>query len=105
MAGDYAAWSAIDRIRTRVGYVETRLMRRAFAWRNQTIGSFLAAYWPLAEDAGFLPEPESRKGLLELFRIQKALYELSYEANNRPTWLSIPVRGLLDLIVPREGGA
>ena len=34
----------------------------------------------------------------ELFLFQKAFYEVGYEAANRPAWLSIPVRGLLDLL-------
>ena len=34
---------------------------------------------------------------LELAMLQKVLYELSYELNNRPDWVSIPLRGLLDL--------
>jgi maltose alpha-D-glucosyltransferase/alpha-amylase len=54
------------------------------------------------EEAGILPEPDTRKSLLDLFVMQKAFYELRYEANNRPAWLSIPVRGLLELIVPRS---
>jgi maltose alpha-D-glucosyltransferase/alpha-amylase len=29
--------------------------------------------------------------------LQKVLYELSYELNMRPDWVSIPLRGLLDL--------
>jgi maltose alpha-D-glucosyltransferase/alpha-amylase len=29
--------------------------------------------------------------------LQKTLYELSYEVNNRPDWVSIPLRGLLEL--------
>ncbi|MGH6926618.1 MAG: alpha-amylase, partial [Propylenella sp.] len=101
---DYTAWSAIDRIRAPggPGAIEPRVMRRAFAWRDQAVRNFLAAYWPTAEAAGVLPEPAARTNLLELFTMQKALYELSYEANNRPAWLSIPVRGLLDLIAPRH---
>ncbi len=102
---DYAAWSALDRLRTRSGFVETRIMSRAFAWRDQAIDDFLAAYWETVEGADIHAEPGVRESHLELFRIQKALYELSYEANHRPTWLSIPVRGLLDLIAPRSGGA
>jgi maltose alpha-D-glucosyltransferase/alpha-amylase len=100
---DYAAWSTIDRVRARAGIVEPRLMQRAFAWRDRAVRDFLAAYWPTAEAAGMLPEPVARTSLLELFTIQKALYELNYEANNRPAWLSIPVRGLLDLLASRRG--
>jgi maltose alpha-D-glucosyltransferase/alpha-amylase len=44
-----------------------------------------------------------RNGLLDLFLIQKAAYEIAYEAANRPGWLSIPVRGLLALVAPRTG--
>jgi maltose alpha-D-glucosyltransferase/alpha-amylase len=102
---DYASWSAIDRIRARGGFVDPRLLRRAFAWRDQAVRDFLAAYWPLTEDAGILPDPDVRESLLELFTMQKAFYELRYEASNRPAWLSIPVRGLLDLIVPPHGGS
>ena len=102
---DYAAWSAIDRIKMRSGFVEPRAMKRAFAWRDQAVRDFLAAYWPMADAAGILPDAEARESLLLLFTMQKALYELGYEANNRPAWLSIPVRGLLDLIVPRQEGS
>ena len=48
--------------------------------------------------------PGVRQALLELFLIQKAAYEVQYEAANRPAWLSIPIRGLLS-IVGRKGGA
>ncbi len=100
---DYAVWSCIDRIRTRGGIVDQRVVSRALAWRDYAVGEFLSAYWPAAEAAGILPEPETRNSLLDLFVTQKAFYELRYEANNRPNWLSIPVRGLLELITPPSG--
>ena len=100
---DYAAWSALDRVRTRHGQVEPHVRERAFAWRDATTRNFLDAYWPLAEGAGLLPaDPDSRRGLLELFLLQKAFYEVNYEAANRPSWLSIPVRGVLDLTSPQK---
>ena len=43
-------------------------------------------------------EPNARSSLLDLFKIHKASYEIGYESANRPTWLSIPLRGLLDLL-------
>jgi maltose alpha-D-glucosyltransferase/alpha-amylase len=98
---DYAAWAAVDRLRTRGGTIEPRVARRAFAWRDWAEAEFLAAYWPAVEEAEIMPHGDERARLLELFLIQKAFYELGYEANNRPAWLSIPVRGLLDLITPR----
>jgi maltose alpha-D-glucosyltransferase/alpha-amylase len=41
--------------------------------------------------------PASEQALLDLFLIEKAAYEIRYEAANRPTWLSLPVRGLAAL--------
>jgi len=41
---------------------------------------------------------ESQQGLIDLFLIEKAAYEICYEAANRPAWLGIPLRGLLDLV-------
>jgi maltose alpha-D-glucosyltransferase/alpha-amylase len=36
--------------------------------------------------------------LLNAFLLQKALYEVQYELNNRPAWVGIPLRGILSLI-------
>ena len=40
-------------------------------------------------------DPAQRQALLELFLLDKAVYELNYEMNNRPDWVQIPLRGLL----------
>jgi maltose alpha-D-glucosyltransferase/alpha-amylase len=44
-----------------------------------------------------LVEPAFEEALLDLFLIEKAAYEIRYEAANRPTWLGLPVRGLAAL--------
>jgi maltose alpha-D-glucosyltransferase/alpha-amylase len=103
---DYATWSALDRLRTRSGKVEAHVEARALAWRHFSAQNFLNGYWSRATRAGLLPEDmETRRRMLELFLLQKALYEVEYEAANRPAWLRIPLRGLLDLILPRTTGA
>ena len=38
--------------------------------------------------------PASETALLDLFLIEKAAYEIRYEASNRPAWIGIPLRGL-----------
>jgi maltose alpha-D-glucosyltransferase/alpha-amylase len=46
--------------------------------------------------------------LLDLFLIEKAAYEIVYEASNRPTWLGVPLTGLNTLarrVVDKDGGA
>ena len=61
----------------------------------------MGAYWPTAERAGLVPsDAELGRNLLDLFLLEKAFYEINYEAANRPAWISIPVRGILDLIAP-----
>ena len=36
--------------------------------------------------------------MLGAFLLQKAVYEVSYELNNRPDWVRIPLRGILNLV-------
>ena len=81
--------------------------RRAdFRWINSANQMDDFSHWSRAARAGLLPEDvEARRTLLELFLFQKAFYEIGYEAANRPTWLSIPVRGLLDLVRRRTAAA
>ena len=46
--------------------------------------------------------------LLRLFMVEKAAYEICYELSNRPDWVDVPLRGLLDTLVDEsahEGGA
>ncbi len=54
-------------------------------------------------------EPSAEAALLDLFLIEKAAYEIRYEAANRPTWLGIPLHGLQRIIErvlqPAEGSA
>ena len=61
---------------------------------------FLDAYWAAAGQASvpFLPPGEADRAiLLRTFETQKALYEVRYEINNRPTWLHIPAGAVLRL--------
>ena len=44
----------------------------------------------------FRPRPAGR--LLDFFLLEKAIYELSYEANSRPDWIDVPAQGILDLL-------
>jgi maltose alpha-D-glucosyltransferase/alpha-amylase len=67
-------------------------------FRGYAAESFLEAYRAaVAEAAQPLVAPVSEQALLDLFLIEKAAYEIRYEAANRPTWLSLPVRGLAAL--------
>ena len=36
--------------------------------------------------------------LLNIFLLEKAIYELNYELNNRPEWVDIPLDGILEIV-------
>jgi maltose alpha-D-glucosyltransferase / alpha-amylase len=41
--------------------------------------------------------------MLQTYMLDKAIYELGYELNNRPDWVSIPLKGILGLLNPEAG--
>jgi maltose alpha-D-glucosyltransferase/alpha-amylase len=64
-------------------------------WCNYIGGVFLDAYLSSAAAAPFIPkEIEESQSLLYFFLMEKAVYELFYELNNRPDWAIIPVKGI-----------
>jgi len=72
---------------------------KADFWFRRVSQLYLNAYFAEAEGQAFLPStPEQRTFFLDAFILQKALYEVQYELNNRPAWVGIPLRGILSLI-------
>ena len=62
-------------------------------FRRETARAFLEAYWLAVKAAPQLGLGVARAPLLNLMILEKASYEISYEAANRPKWLAIPLRG------------
>ena len=63
-------------------------------FRTRAAAEFLAAYRAVLHDGpAWVPQP-AEQPLLDLFLLEKAAYEIRYEAANRPTWLPIPLAGL-----------
>jgi trehalose synthase-fused probable maltokinase len=76
-----------------------RLDPWARLWQIWTTAAFLRGYFTTAAGASFVPAVDAqRDALLQLFVLDKALYELNYELNNRPDWVRIPLRGIFDLL-------
>jgi len=89
---DYAVESAAD---AAVGAVAGR--RATTALRT----AFLDAYLHAADRLGatFLPsDPQVRADWITFFEVDKALYELEYEVNNRPAWVHIPLTGIVSAL-------
>jgi maltose alpha-D-glucosyltransferase/alpha-amylase len=70
-------------------------------WETQTRSAFLAAYAAATKDSGLFASFEDVGGLLKLFELEKVLYELRYELNNRPDWIEVPLSGLLAMLEPK----
>jgi maltose alpha-D-glucosyltransferase/alpha-amylase len=69
------------------------------AWQRWVSASFLDGYLKTLGQAPLLPtDAVQRARLADLYLLDKALYELNYELNNRPDWVRIPLRGLAELL-------
>ncbi len=67
------------------------------AWERETREQFLAAYAAGVRDSGLYGGPfEEARPLVQLFELEKALYELRYELRNRPEWAGIPLATLIE---------
>jgi maltose alpha-D-glucosyltransferase/alpha-amylase len=73
-----------------------KLAPLAHAWARQVRAAFLLAYDSEARRAALYSSFTPGAGLLGLFELEKALYELRYELSNRPTWAGIPLQGILE---------
>jgi maltose alpha-D-glucosyltransferase/alpha-amylase len=97
---DYAAAATLDPKNTTAAHASHEQRTEFVAQlRDSAHRAFLSAYRKSGSDTG--------AELLDFFLIEKAAYELAYEAANRPAWLPIPVRGLVRLaarvLSPRSG--
>ena len=88
---DYVAATLLDR--KGVGAMpvdETRRNELIVQFRRGASAAFLRAYW----QASPMRNTPATRALLDLFLIEKAAYEICYEAANRPTWIGVPLAGL-----------
>jgi maltose alpha-D-glucosyltransferase/alpha-amylase len=92
----YAALTALGAaLQTRPEEYE-RLEPWASFWESWVSAVFLRSYRATVGDAAFVPSTrEDLDLLLHAFTLDKAVYELAYELNNRPDWAHIPLAGLL----------
>jgi maltose alpha-D-glucosyltransferase / alpha-amylase len=70
----------------------------AHSWHSEASARFLDGYRrAIQSNPELLPAPEPSQTLLDAYLLEKALYELVYELNNRPAWVGIPISGILSL--------
>jgi maltose alpha-D-glucosyltransferase/alpha-amylase len=91
----YAAYDALflnDNIRPED---RGKLLPYAELWYHYMSSFFMQAYLETAKGHSFIPdEREDLDVMLQTYLLEKAIYELNYELNNRPDWVIIPIRGI-----------
>ena len=68
-------------------------------WAIWVSVTFVKSYLAAAGQGGFLPKSrDEMKLLLDLFILEKAIYELAYELNNRPDWTELPLQAIREIM-------
>jgi len=72
-------------------------------WHRWVAFVFLRAYLETARKGLFLPQStEALRVLLDTYLLEKAIYEMAYELNNRPGWIKIPLQAILQQLGENE---
>jgi maltose alpha-D-glucosyltransferase/alpha-amylase len=94
----YAAYSALWQPAMRPEDIPF-LERWADLWYRQMSSVFLQSYLKTTKGAPFIPQRENDlQVMLEAYLLDKAVYEVGYELNNRPSWVVIPIRGIKHIL-------
>ena len=102
----YGAEAVTRQIATRFADAEERARRASIAWRGMIDAAFLAGYEAaVAGTRAAVEDADTHDRLLRLSLLTKALYEVDYEANNRPDWIEIPSRGVLSILDETQRGS
>ncbi len=95
----YAAYAALNTFAQRRPDDAKNLEPWATLWQNSVSTEFLRTYQLTinAADPSLIPPPRQAQLFLLAYLLEKSLYELLYELDNRPTWVRIPLAGILAL--------
>ncbi|MDO9017612.1 MAG: putative maltokinase [Myxococcales bacterium] len=98
----YVAESALSRGRQRPQDQE-RLRPWASHWVAWMSAAYVAGHLGVPGVAAVVPKADAdRRLMIDFYSLEKCIYEINYELNNRPSWLPIPIRGLLELLALPE---
>jgi len=84
----------------------SRILRDAPApegWEERARATFLDGYFETVDPALLPPGEDPTQKMLSIFELEKAVYELRYELNNRPDWVAIPAAGIARLLDSNGG--
>ncbi len=94
----YAAYAPLVGDPAKTGDLK-RLAPHARYWQAWVSAAFLRTYLDISGNAGYIPHSRVElETLLDAYLLDKAMYELRYELNNRPNWVAIPLEGIAHLL-------
>ena len=100
---DYAAVAAVRQLAEARPPAELRMAELAEAWRQRAVDGFRAAYRKTMRGCAAYPASKKQaRDMTAFFQLEKAVYEVSYELANRPTWVDIPLKGILAILEKTE---
>ncbi|HEX3437402.1 MAG TPA: maltose alpha-D-glucosyltransferase [Pseudacidobacterium sp.] len=95
----YAAYSALTNYVAKTHASSQQMETWARLWEDVVSAEFLRVYLTASDTSEIVPQrPDDFHLVLETYLLDKALYELGYELNNRPDWVRIPLAGIVSLL-------
>jgi maltose alpha-D-glucosyltransferase/alpha-amylase len=96
---DYAMRMSLAEHRSLDLVRENALRLWSTAWLDAVRATFLEAYRETLGESPLAPrDPVAFRRVLSVYELEKAVYELGYEMNNRPDWIWIPVQGIRSIL-------
>ena len=98
-------YAALTKLRNNSVRPEDAVQLKPWArfWDLWVSVTFLKGYLEATANASFAPKSADEFNLmLNIHMLEKAIYELGYELNNRPGWVDIPIAGILRMVKPEE---
>jgi maltose alpha-D-glucosyltransferase / alpha-amylase len=98
-------YAALSKLRNDSIRPEDAVQLRPWArfWDFWVSVNYLRGYFSATASSSFMPKSQDELSLmLSAYTLEKAVYELGYELNNRPNWVDIPIAGILELMKSQE---
>jgi maltose alpha-D-glucosyltransferase/alpha-amylase len=95
----YAVHSTLERMSTLANGAPNRALDVLEQWERLVSDAFLQGYREATAQIASVPrDAQSMQALIELFTLERTLYELRYELDNRPELIGVPLRGLSESV-------
>jgi len=94
-------YAAVSKFKNETSRPENLAQLKLWAgyWNFWVSVGYLQGYLDMTRNSAFLPKSSVElKTMLNIYLLEKAVYELGYELNSRPDWVSVPIEGILGLL-------